>query len=293
MKAKHRLMETQSSKITIANAIQRFMRLKCIAEPNWKSRALEVLAQQFGDNLPLDEISPTQLSKLVFYLDEEDRDSQHHTLTVFFQFCYEMGFINRDLRPALKIDSPLLDPQSIHLPKEINYISAEGKKRFEKELEYLYTDQRPRIARWLAHAAPGSGPGRPAFDIPKEIQSLLEGRIADLGALLRDAVVIEHARERFLFPNCINVGDTVRIQELGETGIEEYTLLGVHEADPSKGRISFTSPMGQALLGHLAGDEVSLQAPMGELKIQILETAREEIVYNEPCEFVDYVRYDR
>jgi transcription elongation factor GreA len=65
------------------------------------------------------------------------------------------------------------------------------------------------------------------------------------------------------------MGDTVVIQdEDGE--LETYTIVGVAEADPTAGLISNESPMGQALLKHKVGEEVSVVAPAGESRFRII-----------------------
>lgn len=297
-------MKKTSSNLIIAEVVRRFIRLKRMAEPSWKSHELEMFILRIGENQPVDRITPLSLANFLYYLEaevskytnhlgfEDQCDQDHCGLHTFLQFCYEMGFTCQDIRPILRLNSKQrakLRSKPVPLPPRISYISLEGKVRIEIELEYLRTNQRPRVANWLANAASDSGPGRPAFDMPKEVQSFVEGRIEDLELLIKNAVIIESARKNFLFPECINVGDTVTIQELHEIETDQYTILGTQETDLSKGRVSFLSPLGQALLGQIVGDEIRLQVPAGDMVIQVLKYERRDIVYDKPFEPIDYV----
>ncbi len=280
--------------VTVADAIDRFSRLKQMNTPDWKCDNLEALSNLLGENIPLETITAGGLNR-AFHSPKANVLNLHNTsceqdLRLFLDFCYEMGFINEELRSA-----PIVTPykggpsrrRNTRTIGKINYLSAQGKKRIEEELEYLYKDQRPKLAKWLSIAAPDSGPGRPGFDHPKEIQSLVEGRIAECEAYLKTAVVIEAARFKFLFPECINVGDTIEMLESGDKA--SYTLVGTIEVDPSKGWISFRSPIGQAIVGRMPGDKFSLSVPAGIIQLSILDFRREVIEYVKPNHFVDYV----
>jgi transcription elongation factor GreA len=67
----------------------------------------------------------------------------------------------------------------------------------------------------------------------------------------------------------INVGDTVIIQD-SEGKIEEYTIVGIAEANPSVGLISNESPLGSTLLGYTINDEVLVKAPAGEIRYRVV-----------------------
>ena len=99
----------------------------------------------------------------------------------------------------------------------------------------------------------------------KEDQAFLEGRIQEIEAALRTAVIIEKQ-----YGDTVNVGSHVTVQE-EDFDPEIFYVVGAKEADPRNGRISNESPIGNALMGHKAGDTVEAETPGGKLKFKILK----------------------
>src|SRR5262249_48754503 len=125
-----------------------------------------------------------------------------------------------------------------------------GLQQLEAELDQLVQVRRGEIAERIRAARDfGDIAENAEYTEAKNEQSLLEGRIATLEAMVRNAVVIEdEPREA----GVVAVGAHVTVNT--EDGDEEYTIVGAAEADPLNGRISNESPLGRALLGHKAGD---------------------------------------
>ena len=69
-------------------------------------------------------------------------------------------------------------------------------------------------------------------------------------------------------PSACTAGTTVKVES--DDGSEKYAIVGPAEADPLHGMISNESPLGRALLGHKAGDEVEWSAPSGTSRVKIL-----------------------
>jgi len=148
------------------------------------------------------------------------------------------------------------------------YLTVEGEKRLRIELEQLKGPTREQLAQRLRSAIEMGDLSENADYIKaKEDQGFLEGRIQELEYLLRNAKIIEENNERH---DIVTVGSTVTVQE-GEYPPEVYYLVGSREADPSNGRISNQSPIGQALLGKQNGEDVTVQTPAGPLQLKILE----------------------
>jgi len=145
-------------------------------------------------------------------------------------------------------------------------LTAEGARRLREELAVLKGPKRTELAARLRHAVQmGDLSENADYTVAKEEQGFLEGRILDLETILREAVVVEEAAA-----DVAAVGSTVVVSESGGPA-ETFLLVGVKEADPRQGRISHESPIGQALLGHRAGDSVQVETPGGTLTIKILE----------------------
>lgn len=145
-------------------------------------------------------------------------------------------------------------------------ITKQGLRKLEEEYEELTGARRREVAERIRHARDfGDIAENAEYIEAKNEQSLLEGRILTLGAMLRNAVLIEEGARQV---GVVGVGVSVRVD--GPDGDETYAIVGPAEADPLQGRISNESPLGRALLGHRAGDEVEWSSPMGTSRLKIL-----------------------
>lgn len=149
-----------------------------------------------------------------------------------------------------------------------HYLTPEGIKKLQEELDYLVNVRRPEIARLIAEAkADGDVSENAGYDEAKNTQAFVEGRILTLKNILGNAVVINNTgtRER------IDIGSTVIIRDVEYGDQETYTIVGSTEVDPSNGRISLKSPIGRALMGRGIGDIVEVQTPGGTVQFEIIE----------------------
>ena len=147
------------------------------------------------------------------------------------------------------------------------YVTPEGLKKLEDELEHLRTVKRQEVAQRL-HEAMEDGEliENAEYEAAKNEQAFVEGRILELEHMLAQAQVIEPGKST----GVVGIGSTVVIQEDGKPA-ETYTIVGAAEANPRDGLISNESPMGQALLDHKAGDDVDVRAPAGMLRFRIVK----------------------
>jgi transcription elongation factor GreA len=149
---------------------------------------------------------------------------------------------------------------------EQEYLTPEGLKKLEEELEYLKTIRRAEVAERLHNAmAEGEVEENPEYEDAKNEQAFVEGRILELEAILANAVVIENKGPA----NEVRLGSRVTIVDMETGDKEQYLIVGSAEADPQNGRISHESPVGRALLGHKVNDVVTVQAPQGVMKFKI------------------------
>jgi transcription elongation factor GreA len=151
--------------------------------------------------------------------------------------------------------------------EQTTYLTREGLKKLQEELEYLRTVKRYEVAERL-HAAMDEGDidENAEYDEAKNEQAFVEGRILTLEAMLKNYVLIEEtAKEN---TEEVVLGSTVTVVE-GDNPPEKYHIVGAAEADPTKGRISNESPLGHALLGRRVGDTVQVSAPAGLLTFRI------------------------
>jgi transcription elongation factor GreA len=152
------------------------------------------------------------------------------------------------------------------MKKEEYLLTKEGAEKMRAELEDMKTRQREVLSKRLRFAiSQGDLSENADYHKAKEDQAFLEGKIKEYEETLAGAKIIESGNNR----GFVDVGSTVTIQE-GSYPEETYFLVGAREANPSQGRISNESPIGQALLGHKAGDKVIVETPGGKTKFKIL-----------------------
>jgi len=147
------------------------------------------------------------------------------------------------------------------------YLTPEGYRKLQEELEYLCTVRRAEVAQLIGSAKEeGDIRENAAYDDAKNQQAFVEGRIQDIERILKHAVIIEDAVDS----DVVVIGSRVTVVEHGYEEPETFRIVGSAEADPKNGFISNESPIGSALLGHRVGDEVTVKTPSGELRFRIL-----------------------
>ncbi|KMJ55629.1 transcription elongation factor GreA [Alkalihalophilus sp. As8PL] len=150
-----------------------------------------------------------------------------------------------------------------------HYMTEEGKRKLEDELEFLKTERRKEVVERIKIARSfGDLSENSEYDSAKEEQAFVEGRIIQLEKMIRNAVMIE---EEAGSSHVVSLGKRVKFVELPDGDEEEYTIVGSAESDPAEGKISNDSPMAQSILGRSVGDKVTVQTPAGDMSIEILE----------------------
>jgi transcription elongation factor GreA len=149
-----------------------------------------------------------------------------------------------------------------------SFLTKEGYRKLQEELENLRTVKRQEIAERLHEAMEGGELIENAeYEAAKNEQAFVEGRIKELEVLLATARIVE---ESAIDREVVQVGNKVTIQE-ESFDPEIYTIVGAAEAMPSAGRISNESPLGKALMNHRVGDAVRVDAPAGAFTVRILK----------------------
>ncbi|MFC0561876.1 transcription elongation factor GreA [Halalkalibacter alkalisediminis] len=150
-----------------------------------------------------------------------------------------------------------------------HYMTMDGKRKLEEEVEYLKTERRKEVVERIKIARSfGDLSENSEYDSAKEEQAFVEGRIAQLEKMIRNAVLIEEEEGA---ANVVSLGKTVKFIELPDGDEEEYTIVGSAESDPAEGKISNDSPMAQSLLGRAINDKVTVNTPGGEMEIKIVD----------------------
>lgn len=147
-----------------------------------------------------------------------------------------------------------------------------GLRALKEELDYLKNTKRNEVKENLAIARSfGDLSENSEYDEAKNEQSKVESRINELEDIILHTVVVE---ESALDHSTIHLGSTVLLREIATGKEKKYAIVGSNEANPIEGRISDRSPIGSAILGKKAGDEVTVAAPKGDKKYVIVEVTR-------------------
>lgn len=150
---------------------------------------------------------------------------------------------------------------------QFNYLTPEGEAKLKAELDELKGPKREELSKRLRSAIQmGDLSENADYHKAKEDQGFLEGRIKEIEAILRNAVLIEKGGANGI----ITIGTVVTIQEDG-LDPETYYLVGPTEANPRNGRISHESPIGRALMDKKVGDIAEAETPGGTIKFKIIK----------------------
>jgi transcription elongation factor GreA len=141
-------------------------------------------------------------------------------------------------------------------------------QKIEAELEYLQTVRRQEVAHRLHEAMEGGDIQENAeYEDAKNERAFVEGRIMTLQALVKNAEIIERNGPT----DRVGLGSYVTVVEMdSDEEPERYHVVGSAEADPVNGYISNESPLGRVLMGNKVGDIVTVNAPDGLIKFQVV-----------------------
>ncbi len=147
-------------------------------------------------------------------------------------------------------------------------MSQESLDKIKEELDYLETVRTKEVAEQIKEARSfGDLSENSEYDEAKTEQGKLYSRIAELKDLIENAQIDNTTA----MAGTIGHGSHVKVRDLEDDSVVEYQIVGSQDANPMHGRVSSDSPFGMALLGHKAGDKITVEAPVGQLKYAILE----------------------
>jgi len=148
-------------------------------------------------------------------------------------------------------------------------MTADGYTVLQVELKQLKTVERHAIIKAIAEAREhGDLSENAEYHAARDKQSFTEGRIIELEDKISRAEVIDVAR---LGGERVQFGATVTIADEDTDEETTYQIVGEHEADVSKGRLSLTSPIARALIGKSVGDSVEVVTPRGQKDYEVVQ----------------------
>ena len=148
-------------------------------------------------------------------------------------------------------------------------MTKEGESSLREELQKLKSVDSNNVVKAIAEAREhGDLKENAEYHAAKEQQGLIESRIRDIESKLANSQVIDVAD---IEPNGVVIfGTTVEIQDMKDSSLTSYKIVGEDEADAKLSKISINSPLARSLIGKSEGELIDLETPSGKKNYEIL-----------------------
>ena len=154
------------------------------------------------------------------------------------------------------------------MSNQVHYFTAEGLEKVKAELAHLIAVERPAISKAIAEARDkGDLSENAEYDAAREAQGLLELKISQMQELVANARIINESK---ISTDQVQMLNKVKIKNVANGQVMEYTLVGEKEANLKEGKLAAQTPIGKALMGRKKGDVVEVKVPSGIIKFEIL-----------------------
>ncbi|MFO7869775.1 MAG: transcription elongation factor GreA [Bacteroidales bacterium] len=152
---------------------------------------------------------------------------------------------------------------------KLSYVTKEGLKKLQDELQHLTSVERPKISQQIAEARDkGDLSENAEYDAAKEAQGLLELRISRLQETVMNSRIIDESK---IDNSSVQIMSIVKIKNKKNNATMTYTIVAESEADLKAGKISIDTPIAQGLLGKKVGDVVEIKVPAGIMPFEIID----------------------
>ncbi|MBM4447315.1 MAG: transcription elongation factor GreA [Chloroflexi bacterium] len=224
----------------------------------------------YGETRPLNELTIPEVANYAEQITSSTTEvvEKLGIIKTFLAYAHKQGLTRTNL--AVHLKSKKTPPKSA-LPLKRRYhrkvlLTGQGYADLKAELITLKSE-RPRIAEEIQKAASDKDFRENApLEAAREHQGHVEARIRELESTLKMATLVD---EQQIGGREITFGDKVVLRDLASGEQVSYTLVDASETNPTEGKISVVSPMGQALLGQMQGQNVEVKAPAGILRYRI------------------------
>ncbi|RJQ39144.1 MAG: transcription elongation factor GreA [Dehalococcoidia bacterium] len=254
-----------------APAISKFLSSLPGNERKAAQQALYHFARWFGLNHRLDALTPPEIANYVERLSQSDADysSKLEQVRAFLVYAKKEGWRRDNLSVHLrtkKVKARAVSSGAHARRKEIT-VSREGYQGILAELEALKCRQLEVIDEIRRAAADKDFRENAPLEAAREEHGRITGRIRELEEALKLARVVEGNSGA---GKKADVGSTLRLKSLDSGEEMVCTIVGPREVDPARGRISSSSPVGKALMGHERGDTIEVVTPGGRHRYQVI-----------------------
>ena len=148
------------------------------------------------------------------------------------------------------------------------FLTKEKFEELKKELEHLKTERRKEVAESLEYARSlGDLSENAEYQEARDMQAAIEERITHLEQVIKEAKIVAHDKKG----DVVGLGAEVCIQKSGEKTDICYTIVGSEEANIHDHKLSYLSPLGEALMGKSKGEQIEFETPAGKQKYKLLK----------------------
>ena len=259
----------ETSKLALSEMASQF--LASLKQVKRKVSQPEVtkFARWCGMDRLLSDVTKREVEQYASTLGNSPNGAKSYThVKLFLTYAYKQGATRANLAPSFKLKKSATKKAEMKRAAEpVTELTAEGHQRLEAELAELKKG-RGAIAEEIQKAAADKDFRENApLEAAREHQGKVESRIRQIEASLRTAVVIDPNRAKET--SKVEIGISVVVRDLSHDEELTYQLVDPHEANLAEGKLSVESPVGKALLGRRAGDEVAIKVPAGTFKYRI------------------------
>lgn len=155
------------------------------------------------------------------------------------------------------------------MEEKVTYLTKNGMQKLREELEHLQNVERPKISRAIGEAIEkGDISENAEYDAAKDAQGMLEAKIAKLQNMIAKSRIVDESQ---IDTSKVQMLTKVKIRNLKNNQVMQYTLVPETEADFKKGLLSIQTPIAKALVGKKIGDKVEVSVPAGQLEFEIMD----------------------
>jgi transcription elongation factor GreA len=152
------------------------------------------------------------------------------------------------------------------MPEQESYLTREKFEELTQELKYLKTVKRKEVAESLEYARSlGDLSETAEYHEAREVQAITEERIKQLEQILKSPKIVSHKKS-----DTVGLGSTVVIQKEGEKETHQYEIVGSEEANMQERKISYLSPLGEAMMEKKKGDTFTFETPNGKQNYKVV-----------------------
>ncbi len=150
------------------------------------------------------------------------------------------------------------------------FLTPEKFDELKKELDHLKTVRRKEVAESLEYARSlGDLSENAEYQEARDMQAAIEERISYLEKTIKEAKIVSHDKKSVV----VGLGSSVTIQKEKDKDKKEYMIVGSDEANIHNRKLSYLSPLGEALMGKKKGDNFEFETPVGTRKYKVLKVA--------------------